>query len=556
MNSKISRRQFIKTSVLATAGIWAGCSLRSVFDIIIRNGSIADGALTRTVSGDVGIIGDKIAAIGDLSNASAGLIIDATGKIVAPGFIDIHTHTDIELLVDSNAESKIHQGVTTEVSGNCGYAPFPLNDDEVASLDENYSTRYDLHVTWRDIDGFLDALEKKGISLNYATLSGHGTIRSHVIGKNNVQPSLADLEKMKMVLQEEMEKGSFGLSTGLEYAPGSFAQTSELIELSKVVSSLNGIYATHLRNEDDRVEEAVREALEICRQAEVAVQISHLKACNRKNWHKVDHLLEMIHSAHDNGMPVHADRYPYNAWSTGLSSLLPVEYRQGTTEEMLNRLSDQNDVKEIRKYAEKRAENIGGWDRFLISSCVTAENKIFEGKTIDEGSQLSGLTEFELVKKLLLEEKGRVNIIGFAMEEKNLHKILSSPLVMVGSDGSAVAPSGKLGSGKPHPRYYGTFPRVLGKYCREEQLFDIAVAVKKMTSMPAEKLGLKLRGKLLPDYYADVVVFDPKTVIDRATYLEPHRYPDGIEYVIVNGRLTIKEGSHTGKHAGKVLRRV
>ncbi len=556
MKRKISRRDFIKTGALATAGILAGCSLRNVFDIIIRNGSIADGALSRTVKGDVGIIGERIAAIGDLSNASANLILDATDRVVAPGFIDIHTHTDIELLVNPRADSKIYQGVTTEVSGNCGYAPFPLDEADLKSMDEDYFDRYGLHIDWRSLDGFLKAVEKNKPSLNYATLSGHGNIRSTVIGKNDVQPSAAELEKMKQQLKKEMEQGSFGLSTGLEYAPGSFAETSELIELSKVVSSLNGIYATHLRNEDDRVVEAVQEALDICRKAEVSVQISHLKACNRKNWHKVDKLLDMVESSNAAGMPVHADRYPYNAWSTGLSSLLPVEARQGSTEEMLARLDDQEQLKQIRDYARSRAENIGGWDRFFISSCVTEENKKFEGKSISEGSEISGMSEFELVKKLMIEEKGKVSMIGFAMDEGNLHKVLSSPLVMVGSDGSAVSPKGKLGTGKPHPRYYGTFPRVLGKYCRDEKLFDIATAVKKMTSMPAEKLGLRERGKLLPDYYADVVIFNPKTVSDRATYVEPHQFPDGIDHVIVNGQLTIKEGKHTGKQAGKVLRKV
>ncbi len=555
MSQKINRREFIKTGMTVTAGLMVGCSLRNRFDIIIKNGLVTDGSGSGFLKSDIGIKGDKISAIADLGPATADHVIDAAGLVVCPGFIDIHTHTDTELLVNPNAESKIHQGITTEVSGNCGYAPFPLNDNDFGELEEELSKK-GYHVTWRDISGFLQALENRKISLNYVTLTGHGMLRSYVVGRNDVVPTSQQMDKMKQLLDETLQKGSFGLSTGLEYAPGSYAKTKELIELSRVVTKRGGIYATHMRNEDDRVEEAVQEALDICRQAEVSLQISHLKACNRNNWSKVDHLLEMIRAASDEGLPVHADRYPYDAWSTGLSALLPLWAREGETREMLARLSDPRQSADIEAYAEKRSTNIGGWDRLVINSCFSEENKRYEGKSISECSQITGLSPFEFIKKLMVEEKSRVNIMGFAMDEGNLKKVLSSPLVMVGSDGSAVAPYGKLAEGKPHPRYYGTFPRVLGRYSREEKVFALETAVRKMTSMPAKKLGLKQRGILEKNYYADIVVFNPETVMDRATYLEPHQYPTGIEYVIVNGRITIRKGEHTGEHAGKVLRRI
>ncbi len=555
MSTKISRRQFNKTMVSGAAGLMLGFQLSNRFNVIIRNGLIIDGMGTSPVRRDLGITGNKIAAIADLENATADTIIDAEGMAVSPGFIDIHTHTDMELLANPNGESKIRQGITTEVSGNCGYSPFPLDEADLSDLDDNALEKYGFHINWKNIDGFLRTLEEERISMNYATFTGHGNLRAFVMGKNDVQPTASQMKSMKEMLAKSMENGSLGLSSGLEYAPGSYAGTEELIELSRVVAKRGGVYATHMRNEDDRVEEAVREALRICREAEVSLQISHLKACNQVNWYKVDGLIRMIDEASQSGLPVHADRYPYTAWSTGLSSLLPLWSRQGDTEDVLARLNDSKLLPEIRKYADTRSQNIGGWDRFLINSCVSPANKKFEGKSIQECAEITNKKPFEFVRQLLIEEKNRVDITGFAMNEENLKKVLASPLVMVGSDGSVAAPYGPLSKSKPHPRFYGTFPRVLGKYSREEKIFDLSTAVRKMTSMPADKLGLKYRGRLQQGYFADIVIFNPKTVIDKATYVDPHQYPAGIAYVLVNGKITIAEGEHTGAHAGAVLRK-
>jgi len=326
-------------------------------------------------------------------------------------------------------------------------------------------------------------------------------LRSCVIGKNDVQPTVEQLAEMKNILERTMQEGSFGLSTGLEYAPGSYALTSELIELNKTVARHNGIYATHMRSEYDRVEEAVQEALKICKKTEVSLQISHLKAVNRANWGKVDHLLEMIHGAAESGMPVNADRYPYIAYSTGLTGFLPLWCLEGNTDDVLNRLRDKTLITKIRDFTENEGKDIGGWDRVIISYCSSDKNKLWEGKSISVCAMESNTTPFEFIQNLLLEERNRVDIVGFAMDEFNLKNVLSSPLVMIGSDGNAVAPYGKLGEGKPHPRSYGTFPRVLGKYSRDETLFDLSTAVMKMTSMPATKLGLRNRGLIAKDYF-------------------------------------------------------
>ena len=554
MGKRITRRTFAKTTILATAGLIAGCSIKNRYDVIIKNGLVLDGFGNPGMKKDIGIIADMITVIDNSIGASADRIIDASGLVVAPGFIDIHTHTDTELLVDSRGMSKILQGVTTEISGNCGYTPFPLNEDDQKEIDERLFEKYGIHAGWNSINGFLSALEKNKISMNYATFTGHGSLRGFVVGKNDVPPTTEQMKDMKRRLEESMDAGSWGLSTGLEYAPGSYASTEELIELSKVVAANGGIYNTHMRNEDDTLLEAIDEALRICREANLPLEIAHLKACNKANWYKTEQMLDKVSKAHDTGLPVNADRYPYIAYGTGLSTFLPLSTRQGDTDEIIARLQDKKQLGEIQAYAESRGERIGGWDRVMISSCRTEANKHWEGRNIKEGAELSGQSEFEFIRNLLIEERLDAGIVGFAMDEDNLKKVLSSPLVMIGSDGNAVAPEGKLAEGKPHPRFYGTFARVLGKYCREEKCFDLPTAVKKMTTMPAEKVGLKKRGSIQKGYYADITIFNPQTVIDKATFVDPHQTAEGIEYVLVNGEITVDQGKHTTKRAGKVLR--
>jgi N-acyl-D-amino-acid deacylase len=554
MKSKMNRRTFAKTLAAGTLGLLSGFSYKNQFDIIIKNGMIIDGTGSIAFRRDIGIIGDKIAAIDDLKSATADIVINGDGFVISPGFIDIHTHTDLELIVNPNAESKILQGVTTEVSGNCGSSLFPLNDVDFQEEDTITFEKYGFHINWKNIDGLLRVLENQKISINYATFTGHGRLRSYVVGTNDVQATEQQLNYMKNILKQTIANGSFGLSSGLEYTPGSYASTRELIELNKVVRKYGGIYTTHLRSESEHVEEAVQEALTTCKQTGVPTQISHLKACNPANWNKIDHVLDMINTASENGMPVSADRYPYIAYSTGLTIFLPLWSRQGGIKETLSRLRDKTQIPKIKAYAENRGKNIGGWDRVVISSCFSDKNKKWEGKSIHTCAIESNVAPFEFVRNILIEEKNRVQIVGFGMNEDNLKKVLLSPFVMIGSDGNAVAPHGKLREGKPHPRYYGTFPRVLGKYAREEKIFDLPAAVMKMTSMPAKKIGLSKRGVIAKGCYADIVVFNPETVTDNATFQDPHQFPTGIEYVIVNGKITVKNGKHTSTRAGAVLR--
>jgi len=550
-----TRRDFIKTGIITVSGLALGCSIRSGLDILIRNGMVADGTGHALFKSDVGIRNGKIVALGNLNNARADLVIDGSGYIVAPGFIDIHTHTDIELFVNPNAEGKIRQGITTEVSGNCGSSPFPLTKDAALRNQEQVKNKYGLDLYWEDLDGFFLLLEKQGTALNYVTFTGHGDLRDTVMGSYDRDPSPEELKKMQNVLSQTLEMGSMGLSTGLEYAPGSYAKTRELIELSKIVSRYNGIYATHLRNEDDRLEEAVEEALEICRKARVSLQISHLKACNKNNWSKIDAVLDNIRRAVHEDFPVMADRYPYNAWSTGLSAFLPVSARQGTTAEIIERMKNREDEENIRAYVLGRGSRIGGWDRVLISSCRGEGGEFFEGKTLEAIAREMNISPYETVRRLLIEFNSQVSTIGFAMDDDNLKKVLKSEFVTVGSDGSVRARYGPLFTGKPHPRSYGTFPRVLAKFVRDEKILSIPEAVRKMSAMNAIKLNLKNRGFIRENYIADIVLFDPETVQDNATYLDPHQYPTGINHVIVRGIPVIFDGNHTGALPGKVLRR-
>jgi len=552
MSKSFTRRKFIVTTTLATAGVLIGSSVRNRFDIIIRNGSVFDGLGNPAVKTDLGIVGGKITAMGDLSAATADRIINAEKYVVAPGFIDIHTHTDVELIANPRAESKIRQGITTEIGGNCGYSPFPLTDSDRQELSAEWSEEYGVQVNWTDISGFFDAIRVKGTAFNYGSLTGHGDLRAAVVGKNDVPPTPEQLRDMEKLLERSMEMGSIGLSTGLEYAPGSYADTAEIIALCKIVTRRGGLYATHMRNEDDTVIEAIEEALTICREAGVSTEISHLKACNQNNWYKVPRILEMLEEAAQN-LPVKADRYPYDAWGTGLTSFTPQWARQGDTDERIARLQDPQQSVKIMEYANDRARRIGGWNRLLISGCETEANKIWEGLDILTCSKEQKMEPAEFVRNLLIEDRLDVGIVGFAMSEDNLKLVLKSPHVMIGSDGSASATYGILHKGKPHPRYYGAFPRVLGRYVREQNTLTLPEAVKMMTSMPAEKLKLKQRGSLVKNNFADITIFNPDTVIDNATFADPHQYPTGIDYVIVNGKVVIDQGIHTDMMAGEII---
>lgn len=539
MANKISRRGFIKSSLLAGAALGFGfdglASIRvnNRFDTIIKNGVIYSGNLREPVRGDLGIKNGKISAIGDLGE-SADITVDAGGKAISPGFIDIHTHTDSNLFDAPLGDSKIYQGVTLDIGGNCGDSPFPSQK-------------------WESAGKFFDDLRSEGRGINYGSFLGQGSLRSRFVGDNNVPATAGQLKDMKRYIDEQMEMGATGISCGLEYTPGSYANEKEITELCKVVAKHNGLFAIHMRNEDDRVEAALDEAIRIATGAGVKLQVSHLKAQNAANWHKAPDLLKRIEKAQKAGLDIAFDRYPYIAFSTGMSTFIPINDRQGTTEEVVARLRDVEQSKKIGDYAKSRIERLGGPQNVVVTSCRQPQNKRFIGLNVEECAKLTSMDSWEFIRELLIEENANVDIIGFAMREENVKLFLSHPLGMPASDGSVYSPNGILGESMPHPRSYGTFPRFFGKYCRDEKLMSLSEAVHKATALPASRLGLRKRGLLEIGYHADVVVFDYEKIIDTATFANPHQFAKGIEHVFVNGVYTIKEGKPTGKLGGVIL---
>ncbi len=560
MEKVITRRDFIKKSskIAAVTGcgiLLKGCSTKQEFDIVIKDGCIFDGLGNEEFVSDIGISGNFIKNIGKISSSRGKSIIEAKNLTVCPGFIDAHDHTDVGLLVNPKAESSIRQGITTVISGNCGSSPFPIAEEIFEEAKENMKEEYQINLTWRSIKGFFSALEENGIAINYSSLVGQGSIRGEAMGFNDRPPKAEDLEMMKGLVEENIKNGAVGLSSGLEYAPGSYAQADEITELCRVVAKHGGVYATHMRDEGDYLLESLDESIDVARKTGISLQISHFKVAYPRNWHKVDEALAKVESAKREGIPIFCDRYPYIAGSTGLSFNFPLWARQGTTDEFLARLKDISLESRLRAYIDERKEKLGSWDKVIVSSVITDKNRVFEGMNILQGAKETGKDPFVFMRDLLIEERNRVGMIIFMMKEENLKKILAHPLVGVGCDGSAIAPYGLLGKGKPHPRSYGTFPRVLGKYIRDEKIVSMPEMVKKMTSIPAKKFGFINRGVLKSGYFADIVLFDKNKVIDKATWKDPHQYPEGIEYIFVNGRVVIKRGEHTEELPGKILRK-
>jgi N-acyl-D-amino-acid deacylase len=555
----VTRRDFLKKAGLAAAGgcgiLLKGCAKKTSFDLVIKDGLVIDGQGNPGAVADVGISGDSIAVVGKIPSSRAKTVLQAKGLAVAPGFIDVHNHTAVELLVNPKAESAIRQGVTTLVSGQCGASPFPFSDGMFEEVREENKAEYGVDVDWKTVQGFLSRLERGGMALNYSTFVGQGTVRAAAMGYGDRKPTAVELDLMKKMVAEAMDNGALGLSTGLEYTPGSFASTEEIIELARVAAASGGLYATHMRDEQDFILEAVDEAIRIGREAGLPLQISHLKVGYPSNWPKLPAVLRKIEEAKDSGLDIFCDRYPYIAGATGLSIYFPLWAREGATRDFLARLKDPARQDKLRAALAEKEGKLGSWDKVLISDVASEANNWVEGRTILEAARQAGKPPYEFMRDLLLDEKGRVGMISFTMNEDNLKRILSHPLVGVCSDSEAVAPYGPLRKGKPHPRYYGTFPRVLGKYVREEKLLSLEAMVRKMTSVPARRFGFARRGVLREGQIADIVIFDPDKVIDKATWTDPHRYPEGIPHVIVNGRAVIENGEHTGRLPGKVLRK-
>lgn len=528
------------------------------YDLLLANGHVIDGSGSPWFEGSVAVKDGKIVAVGRLSNASARRVIDASGMVVAPGFIDLHSHSDFDLLVDGTGQSKIRQGVTTEILGESESAG-PVLGPAAPELDKDLRP-LGIRRDWTTLSEYFARAERQGISVNIASYVGSGQVRMCVTGNVNRAPTPEELEKMKGLVDQAMRDGAIGVSSGLIYPPNSFQKTDELIELAKVAARYGGIYTSHVRGESVHRLQAIEEAIEIGERARLPVHVLHFKVSGRSYWGSMADLVKLIQSARDRGVDITADQYPYIASMTNLHMCLPPKYLEGTSQEIVARLKDPKAREEIRKaianglpsWEDNEVKSVGGWHGVLVASLQQSENKKFEGKRMDEVAKMMGKDPLDALCDLLISEGGSAEAIYFSMSEPDVRLAIRQPWVGIGSDGSAVNPGMKF-AGKPHPRFYGTFPRVLGVYVRENNVLTLPDAVRKMTSLSAQITGLADRGLLRPGMAADITVFDPKTVADKATFANPLQYPVGIPYVIVNGVVVINNGEHTGAKPGRVL---
>ncbi|MGI6621290.1 MAG: N-acyl-D-amino-acid deacylase family protein [Bacillota bacterium] len=522
-----------------------------MYDVIFRNARIVDGTGAPWFYGEVAVLGDEIREAAYKIDARAVREIDCKGMVLAPGFIDAHSHSDSCWFLDKRGESKLRQGVTTEVTGQCGDSPAPVTERRrsVEAPEEGVEN------SWSTFGEYLSALEQNGVGLNVVPLVGHGALRSCAMGYGARCPSEEELRHMKDLLVEALRSGAFGFSSGLIYPPSSFADTEELIELAKAMSVYGGIYATHMRNEGTKLLESVEESIRIGREGKVPVHISHHKATGKAAWGLVNQSLAMIDEARSQGVDVTCDQYPYVASATSFKSIIPLWAHEGGPQALLARLKDPETCARLKQEVQDYQGPIDGWSKMLITDVAGEKYKFAEGKRIPEIAAVLGLSEVDAALKLLIDEELQVRYAHFGMCEEDVKTVMAHPAVMIGSDSSCRAIDGPLSKGKPHPRTFGTFPRVLSRYVREEKVLALENAVFKMTGMPAARMGLWDRGLIRPGMKADITVFDPDTIIDKATFENPSQYPVGIPYVMLNGVMVVEEGDTTGKIAGRVIRR-
>jgi dihydroorotase/N-acyl-D-amino-acid deacylase len=530
----------------------------SGYDLLIINGRIIDGSGSPWFEGSIAVKDGKIAAVGRLPNAAAQRVIDAGRLIICPGFIDLHSHSDYTLLVDGKAESKIRQGVTTEILGESESAG-PILGPAVPEFDKEM-TRYGLTRDWTTLGEYLARVARQGSSVNIASYVGSGQVRMDVLGNVDRAPTPEEMERMKVLVDQAMREGALGLSSGLIYPPNSFATTAELIALAEVAARYGGIYTSHIRGEGDHWKRAIDEAIEIGEKARLPVHILHFKIDGRSNWGQMAQQVSEVQAARDRGVDITVDQYPYIASMTGLEMCIPPKYLEGSSDQVVARLKDPKVRADIRQaiadglpgWESNQVKSVGGWHGVLMASLQKSENKQYEGRRMDEVAKKMGKDPLDALCDLLVSEGGSAEAVYFSMSEPDVELAMKQPWLGVGSDGSAVSPEMAF-IGKPHPRFYGTFPRVLTVYVRERKVLSLPDAVRKMTSFPAQICGLMDRGLLRPGMAADITVFDPKAVADQATFQNPLLYPVGIPYVIVNGVVVIDQGQHTGEKPGRVL---
>jgi N-acyl-D-amino-acid deacylase len=529
------------------------------FDVLLRGATIYDGTGGPPFEGDAAIRDGEIAAVFRNSahtpkhREDTGRVIDVKGKALAPGFVDIHSHSDYSLLINPLAESKVRQGVTTEVGGNCGYSAAPISGTAMEERRTLYRERYGLDPDFSGTGQYLNRLDEQGLSVNYVHQVGHNTVRQSVMGGDNRPPTENELRKMLNMVDQGLSDGAFGLSTGLVYAPACFASVDETSALAAAAAARDGFFSVHMRSEGAKLLEAIEEVLMVARRSGVRLQISHLKTAGKDNWSKIGRAFELIEEAARAGIDVACDRYPYTASNTHLSALLPDWVHDGGKQEALGKLSRPSDRARVREAWRQKAPEY--WDNVVLSLVNRPENKAFEGLTVTACSLQTGKDPLDFAMDLLVSEDLWVEIVLLnLMDETNLRKILQKPYVFIGSDAEARAHYGVLGEGVPHPRAFGTFPRVLGNLVRGEGLMPISEAIARMTLLPANRIGLSDRGLISPGMKADIVVFEPDRIIDTTSFESSIRYPEGIDLVLVNGKVTVERGKHLGTRAGHTLR--
>src|SRR3989441_429184 len=544
------------TSLLGLSTVFSSAP---AYDLIIKNGRVVDGSGRHSFKADVAIEGNRIARIGNLRGAKAKREIDARGQIVAPGFIDMLGQSETFVLIDPRAMSKVMMGVTTEITGE-GESIAPIND-RILKEQEDFNRRFNLTVDWRTLDEYFKRLGKQGAGVNLGTFVGATQVREYVIGYDDRPPTPAELEQMKQLVAEAMKDGALGVSTSLQYVPARFAKTDEIVELAKVAHQYGGIYISHQRSEANAIDDSMKEVFEIARRAHIPAEIWHFKTAYKKNWGRMPEMLRRIEAARRQGLKITADVYPYVAGSTSLSACLPPWALAGGTDRMIARLKDPATRARLKQEigADSNAwENIylgsGGPSGIFIGSVVNSDLGRLPGKRRSEIATAQNKDPLDALFDFIIADRGQTGAIFFMMQESDMNAALKSPFVSICTDSGARATDGPLAGSKSHPRGWGTYPRILGKYVRDEKLMPLEFAIHKMTGLPASNIGLNERGLLREGYFADITIFDPKTVIDRATFEEPNQYPVGINFVIVNGQIEVDNAQRTPALAGRVLR--
>ena len=535
-------------SVLLSAAIVPfGCQKMPEYDVVIRGGTLYDGSGSVPIGADLAITGDRIMAIGDLDRATGRAEIDATGMAVAPGFINMLSWANESLIEDGRSLSDIKQGVTLEVMGE-GVSMGPLNDEMKKTMVERQSD-IEFEVVWTTLGEYLQYLEDKGVSTNVASFVGAASVRIHEMGYEDRDPTPEELERMQELVRRAMQEGAVGLGSSLPYIPAPFASTEELIALSRAAAEFDGLYISHIRNEGDSIFEAIEEFLAIVREAPIRGEIYHLKMSHKRNWERMDEVITRLEAARDEGLPVTADVYTYHASSTGLNYDFPAWVKEGGHEKFIDRLQDP----EARQRMIAETEMIPPEDILLVSF-RNEDLRHLTGKTLAEVAEMRGTSPVETAMDLIVEDDSRIGTVRFTMDEDNIRKKIALPWVSFCSDSASMAPEEPFTNSQPHPRAYGSFARLLGRYVREEGIISLQEAVRRLTSLPATNLELEGRGQLAPGYFADVVIFDPATIIDRATFEDPHQLATGVQHVFVNGEQVLRDGEHTGAMPGRFVK--